>query len=114
MITERELCEAIEECLTEPITGTKRSILADLIIIQEHLFGEPPREFEPMIMASYAEPPVEQAETIIVTDGGSEFLRAVDGRKSQKVWKLLDELMEAVKILHPRMYEGVLLKIANL
>ena len=41
MITEKEIEQAIEECVREPVTGNKRSVLADLIIIQDYLFGEP-------------------------------------------------------------------------
>ena len=107
MITEKEIEQAIEECLREPVTGNKRAVLADLIIIQDYLFGEPAQVQEapqPMPMQSYSAPPIEQVETYIETTGDSEFLRAVDGRKADKVWKLIDELVEAVKILHPRMY----------
>ena len=34
MITEKEIEQAIEECMREPVTGNKRAVLADLIIIQ--------------------------------------------------------------------------------
>ena len=63
---------------------------------------------------SYSAPPMEQAETYIQTDGGSEFLKAVDGRKADKVWKLMDELVEAVKVLHPRMYTTFIDKVQDL
>ena len=62
----------------------------------------------------FVTPPMEQAETYIQTDGGSEFLKAVDGRKADKVWKLIDELVEAVKILHPRMYTTFIDKVQDL
>ena len=39
---------------------------------------------------------------------------AVDGRKAEKVWKLIDELVEAVKILHPRMYTTFIGKVQDL
>ena len=52
--------------------------------------------------------------TIIQTTGDSEFLNAVDGRKADKVWKLMDELVEAVKILHPRMYTTFIDKVQDL
>ena len=55
-----------------------------------------------------------EAETYIQTDGGSKFLRAVDGRKADKVWKLIDELVEAVKILHPRVYTTFIDKVQDL
>lgn len=117
MITEKEIAQAIEECMREPVTGNKRAVLADLIIIQDYLFGEPTLAQEatqPMPMQSYSAPPMEQVETYIETSGGSEFLRAVDGRKADKVWKLIDELVEAVKILHPRMYTTFIDKVQDL
>ena len=62
---------------------------------------------------SYAAEP-EQVETYIETAGDSEFLKAVDGRKADKVLKLVDELVEAVKILHPRMYTTFIDKVQDL
>ena len=117
MITEKEVAQAIEECLREPVTGNKRAVLADLIIIQDYLFGEPMQAQEttqPTPMQTYSAPPIEQVETYIETTGDSEFLKAVDGRKADKVWKLIDELVEAVKILHPRMYTTLIDKIQDL
>ena len=117
MITEKEIEQAIKECLREPVTGNKRAVLADLIIIQDYLFGEPMQSQEapqPIPMQSYSAPPMEQVENYIQTTGDSEFLKAVDGRKADKVWKLMDELVEAVKILHPRMYTTFIDKIQDL
>ena len=57
---------------------------------------------------------IEQVETYIETNGDSEFLKAVDGRRADKVWKLIDELVEAVKILHPRMYTTFIDKVQDL
>lgn len=119
MITEKEVAQAIQECMRDPITGNKRAVLADLIIIQDYLFGEPTRAQEvpqqmPMPMQSYSAPPMEQVEIYVETNGDSEFLKAVDGRKAERVWKLMDELVEAVKILHPRMYTTFIDKVQDL
>ena len=117
MITEKEIAQALEECMREPVTGNKRAVLADLIIIKDYLFGEPMQAQEatqPIPMQSYSAPPMEQVETYIETSGDSEFLKAVDGRKADKVWKLIDELVEAVKILHPRMYTTFIDKVQDL
>ena len=66
MITEKEVAQAIEKCMQEPVTGNKRAVLADLIIIQDYLFGAPTRAREvpqmPMPMQSYSAPPMEQVE----------------------------------------------------
>ena len=107
----------IDECLQGPVTDNKRAVLAGLIIIQDYLFGEHMQEREapnPMPMQSYSAPPMEQVETYIETNGDSEFLKAVDGRKADKAWKLMDELVEAVKILHPRMYTTFIDKVQDL
>ena len=118
MITEKEVAQAIQECMRDPITGNKRAVLADLIIIQDYLFGEHTRAQEvpqmPKPMQSYSAPPMEQVETIVETNGDSEFLKAVDGRKAERVWPLINELVEAVKILHPRMYTTFIDKVQDL
>ena len=118
MITEKEVAQSIEECMCDPITGNKRAVLADLIIIQDYLFGEPTRAQEvpqmPMPMQSYSSPPMEQVEIYVETNGDSEFLKAVDGRKAERVWPLINELVEAVKILHPRMYTTFIDKVQDL
>ena len=117
MITEKEVAQAIEECMRDPITGNKRAVLADLIIIQDYLFGEHTRAREvsqPMPMQSYSAPPVEQVEIYVETNGDSEFLKVVNGRKAERVWPLINELVEAVKILHPRMYTTFIDKVQDL
>ena len=117
MITEKEVEQAIQECMRDPITGNKRAVLADLIIIQDYLFGEPTRAQEvpqPMPMQSYSAPPMEQVETYVETNGDSEFLKVVNGRKAERVWPLINELVEAVKILHPRMYSTFIDKVQDL
>ena len=118
MITEKEVEQAIQECMRDPITGNKRAVLADLIIIQDYLFGEPTRAQEvpqPMPMQSYSAPQnLEQVEIYVETNGDSEFLKAIDGRKAERVWPLINELVEAVKILHPRMYTTFIDKVQDL
>ncbi len=103
MITERELLQAIRECEADPITSSKVGKLANLYVIYDHLYGNPMRGY------SGASAP----DDVIRTDGGSEFLDYVDGRRADRVWRILDELMDAVKTLHPRMYDTVLDKLSD-
>ena len=117
MITEKDVLNAIDECMQDPITGNKRAALAQLFVIHDHLFGEPMQVQEtqrPMPMQSYSAPPMEQVEIHVETNGDSEFLKVVNGRKAERVWKLMDELVEAVKILHPRMYTTFIDKVQDL
>ena len=117
MITEKEVAQAIEQCMQEPVTGNKRAVLADLIIIQDYLFGEPTRAQEapqPMPMQSYSAPPMEQVEISVETNGDSEFLKAVNDKKADRAWRLMNELVEAVRILHPNMYTSFIDKVLDL
>mgnify|MGYP003558009934 CR=1 FL=1 len=117
MITEKEVEQAIQECMRDPITGNKRAVLADLIIIQDYLFGEPTRAQEapqPMPRQSYSAPPMEQVEIYVETNGDSEFLKAVNDKKADRAWRLMNELVEAVRILHPNMYTSFIDKVLDL
>ena len=117
MITEKEVAQAIEQCMQDPVTGNKRAVLADLIIIQDYLFGEPTRAQEvpqPMPMQSYSAPPMEQVEIYVETNGDSEFLKAVNDKKADRAWRLMNELVEAVRILHPNMYTSFIDKVLDL
>ena len=105
MITERELLRAIDECQQEPITSSKRGTLADLFIIYDHLFGKP-------MNTGYSYE--NKVENTIQTKGDTEFLRLVNGKDTEKVMAVLDELMEATKTLHPRMYDGVLQRLSDI
>lgn len=105
MITERELLRAIDECQQEPITSSKRGTLADLFIIYDHLFGQPMN-----VGYSYDN----KIENIIQTNGDTEFLEIVNGRDTEKVMAIIDELMSVTKTLQPRIYDQVLKKITDL
>ena len=118
MITEKEVLKAIDECMEKPITANKRAALAQLFIIQDHLFGEPTRAQEvpqPMPMQSYSAPQnLEQVEIYVETNGDSEFLKAVNDKKADRAWRLMNELVEAVRILHPNMYTSFIDKVLDL
>lgn len=102
MITERELLRAIDECQQEPITSSKRGTLADLFIIYDHLFGQPMN-----VGYSYEN----RVENTIQTKGDTEFLLTVNGKDTEKVMAILDELMEATKVLQPRIYDQVIERV---
>lgn len=44
----------------------------------------------------------------------SAFMQAVDGKDSDKVWHLLDELMAALQALKPNLYESTLRKLREI
>lgn len=55
-----------------------------------------------------------QIENKINVNGDSEFLKLVNGKDQSAVLPIIDELMEAVKILHPRMFNSVIDRISKI
>lgn len=112
MITERELIEAIEECKNGHITPPKLTKLADLYTVYDHLFGyvEP----VPTVRALPPNDTQKATEKGLTTNRSTEFLTLIDGKDADGVLKLFDELAEAVKALHPRMYDSLIRRIIEL
>ena len=102
MITERELLQAIDECQSEPLTSTKIGKLADLFTVYNYLFGEK----EPRTATTER-----TVEKVISERGDSDFMRKIDGMKSDNVWRVIDELMQTIEVINPRLYDGVMRKL---
>jgi hypothetical protein len=107
MITERDLLQEIEFCQEQPITDKKFERLASCFIVYDHLFGEP-MDYRGGYSGDARTP-----EKTIQTNGGSEFLQIVNGRNPDKVWQIVNELVEATKVLQPRMYDGFISKLMD-
>lgn len=114
MIYEKDLDESIARYQGEvnPSIETCRKLAACLIVKRE-LFGEPERF--PVVADnatgySYAAGPVDTAETIHY-DSGTDFSQIIDGRDPADVWPIIDEMMEAVNTLMPRLYDSVMRKL---
>lgn len=115
MITEQDLQEAIAECqgVRNPNANTAIK-LAAFLTIQRELYGNP----EQLPAYSYAAPP-DTTETLprysgedTVGDyGDSDFLQAVAGKSAADMWAFMDELMDTLKMVNPRVYNGVMRRI---
>lgn len=101
MITEKDLQEAIAECQGQKNPNANTCIkLAAFYTIRREMFGDP----EPV---SYAFAPA-PGRNLIEINSDSEFARAIDGREQADVWKVLDEMMETIQMIHPRLYNAVM------
>lgn len=107
MITEHDLREAIAECegIRDPTVNTCIKLAAYYILL-DHL-TEPPEA--PVIMPSYsyAEPP----EQTISFESGTEFSEIINGMDTEKVLRVLDEMMSLVQATQPRLYAAVIRKL---
>jgi len=110
MITKQDLEQAIAECQGQRNPNANTCLkLAAFYTIRKELFGEG-KEVEQTPMYSYAPPPEETAGRY----GDSDFLDAAEGKPISELMKVMDELMESMQVIQPRIYESVMRKVRNL
>ena len=96
MIRESELHEAIAECRAEKNPNANTCMkLASYYTILDH-----------MPSYSHKEPPEQ-----VRYNSGSEFSNAIQREDINRVLDIMDELMDALKVLSPRLYRATLNKI---
>lgn len=118
MIDEKQIQEAIAYCQGKVDPKREDAILlAACYIIQDHFS---PRELfgnsEQFPGYSYAPPPAETPQITAAPEtvgeyGDSDFLRAVAGEDPAAAWEIMNELMEDLRIINPRVYDGVMRRI---
>ena len=86
--------------------------LANLYSIRDHMNKEAGQA--PVYEQSYsAAPAVADLETTGLY-GDSDFLHAVEGKDPAAAWAVIDDLMDTLHTVNPRVYEGVMRKIRAL
>lgn len=107
MITETDLNTAIAECQGKRNPDAKTCMmLAAFYTIKREMFGEEKHAETPSY--SYAPAPV----AVIEADGNSDFARAIDGKEQEEVIPILDELMQTLSVIQPKLYDAVMAKLA--
>lgn len=102
MITEKDLQEAIAECQGQRNPNASTAIkLAAFLTIQKEMFGKD----EPVPSYSFAAP---QAENQVEIESGTEFARLINGMDARDAWAVMDELMDTLAAINPRLYNGVM------
>ena len=110
MITERDLQEAIAECLGQRNPNANTCIkLAAYYTIQQNLFPSSEIHEQPQGY-SFRAAPDEQIERVML-NSDSEFSQAVNDRDVNEIMPIWDELMSTLKIVNPRLSDGVMRKI---
>lgn len=104
MITKRDLEAAIAECQGKRNPDAKTCImLAAFYTIRKEMFGEE--------LLEYSYSPAPYRNTIEI-DSDSDFARAVNGREQDEVLPVINELMETLNVIQPRLYDAVMVKLA--
>lgn len=100
MVTERELREAIRECENAPASLQSLEKLAVFYTVYDKKFAD---------STDSSEKPTGSADIQPVSD--SEFMRLIVGKDWTSLLAILDELMDTIKILQPRLYDAVMQKL---
>lgn len=110
MITEKDLQEAIAECLGKKNPDSSTCIkLAAFYTIQNELYGS--KSYVQSFGPSYSFAPENIAEDTIYFNSGTEFSDAIRGKQVNMVLPIIDELMTTLRVLQPRLYSGVMAKL---
>lgn len=97
MFTEYELLEAIDQCQHDmPKTFSTAEKMAVFYTILDHLRADDSYKM--------SHDPAPEKEQVIGDYGTSEFFLAIKGKESDKIWSIFGELMDALKVLNPKLY----------
>lgn len=101
MFSKNEILDAIDELEMSPATYQNAEKLATFYSLYDHLYiqKEPMNRIESV------------REVIIDRYGDSEFMRAIEGKDAEKEWLIMEELMETIRLLQPRLYQATLDKL---
>lgn len=112
MLDIKEIDYWISKLEREESSFQSYSKLADLYAIRNEMAGAPIPE--PQI-AAYSEtaPPAPISEPLD-RYGDSEFLQAVAGKDQAAAWAVIDEHMDTLRVVNPRVYDGIMRKLEKI
>lgn len=96
MINPEELDKEILMLEKKDTTYANCERLAWLYIVRDHITGQ-----------------MQKQSVSLDVSGDSEFLKAVNKKDSVEVFSIIDELMETISVLNPRLYSAVIQKIKD-
>jgi len=101
MPTKEELLKAIADVSKLPDTYSKCQKLATFYVLLNSLYSE--EDLKNNVSTQF--------QSTIPDFGESEFLQKVKGHDINLVFGILDELMDAVKVFNPKLYNNTIQKL---
>lgn len=115
MIDLRELDETIDSIKRKGATINDAVTLAMMYIAREHMLREESDAMPAQMAQNYsraaAPTPVMETPARIETYGTSRFLAACDGLPVEGVLSIMDEHMDAIRVLYPKEYDAILRRL---
>lgn len=117
MYTKHELLDAIDE-----ISEGKHSIqncekLAAIYTVLDHLYPENTENPQKLglnnqIMGYSFDNKVEtENNSVVGRYGNSDFLKVISDKDTRSMWLLMNELMDAIMVLDPRLYDSIMRRL---
>ena len=104
MYSKVELHAAIEELLSGKHSIQNCEKLASIYTILDHLYPDN------NIDKGYS---FDNGVDVFGAYGNSEFLRLIEAKKIEDVMPVIDELVETIQVLNPRLYASFIRKLEN-
>lgn len=115
MITEHDLAEAIAECEGQRNPNASTCMkLAAFYTIRDKMYPVKQDNIElDTFNHNQSMPAYSYAQSIISDDEDpkSEFRQAIIGMDAEEFLSIMDELMSTIKVMIPRLYDGVMRKL---
>lgn len=111
MITENDLLEAIAEC--QGVRNPNANVcikLAAYYTILDHMNDKIEDESQPVQFYHSYSP---ENKNAISYESDSEFSQKIYGRNIDEILPIIDELMTTLQVINPRLYAGVMRKLAD-
>lgn len=100
MFTEVELLDAINELIDAKHSVQNCEKLAAVFTVLDHLY---PNERDNSVN-----------ETLVGKYGNTEFLKEISGKPARDVWILMDELIDALAVLNPKLLKNFYTKLSEI
>lgn len=108
MFTRAELEDAVNQLMDGHHSIQNCEKLAAIYTVLDHL--EQPKQLD----YGYSYDNKVEAETVIGNYGDSRFLQRIIGKPTADVWHLIDELVDALRVLNPRLINNFFSKLDEL
>lgn len=109
----KEIDWAISELEAGNTTFSNCEKLAILYAVRDHLGGNEPMQYN-TYSRGYSQASAPVSIPLELYDNRSDFLIAASRKDTAAVMEIMDELMDNLEVVNPRVYESVLRKIENL
>lgn len=103
MITLCDVLDTLEDLESQPKSYETAEKLAVMLYLREHMTDFTPASGDKGAPAA-----------VVEVSGDSEFMREVNGRPAADVWRIMEELMETLEVVEPRVYNGVIRRIREI